>query len=260
LTGDYHAALHCVNKTTGARVWKTPTGKQIQSRLAAGVSRSANMYVGVYGNCLYACDSCSGILLRWKSCTADIPLGMISTRQGATVSLPRMVVDVCSEAGWSPRRRSSWTKRRFVIESSTAQAMGTSTASMRPAVSHGNQNSPPQSAASPAAADRAVISETASRTWARSASPGAISVHTGAVIVYFALSSAPRDELYMFVGASPRRGTGVWRDILYVAGEEWVPLRAEHFSRGEECNTMAHASNTTAVRAAGWRATIRPAL
>ena len=59
-------ALHCVEKTTGARVWKTPTGKQIQGRPAAGVSRSANMDVGVYGNCLSACDS----ILRWKPCTA----------------------------------------------------------------------------------------------------------------------------------------------------------------------------------------------
>jgi hypothetical protein len=124
-------------------VWKTPTGKQIQSRLAAGVSRSANMYVGVYGNCLYACDSCSGMILRWKPCTADIPLGMISTRRGATVSHPRMVVDVCAEAGWSPRRRSSWAKRRGGIEPSSAQAMGTSTASMRPAVSSGNKSLAP---------------------------------------------------------------------------------------------------------------------
>jgi hypothetical protein len=57
---------------------------------------------------------------------------------------------------------------------------------------------------------------------------------SGAVMLHFVLSSAPRDDLDTFVGASPRRGTGVWRDTLYVAGEEWVPLRAEHFSRGDE--------------------------
>ncbi len=134
------------------------------------------------------------------------------------VSHPRMVADVCAEAGWSPRRRSSWAKRRVVIEPSSAQAMGTSTASTRPAVSHGNQTSAPQSAASSAAADRAVTSETASRTWARSECGQ--SRCTGEVIWQFALSSASRDDLDTFVGASPRRGTGVWRDILYVAGED----------------------------------------
>jgi hypothetical protein len=80
------------------------------------------------------------------------------------------------------------------------------------------------------------------------------------VVWHFVLSSASRDDLDTFVGASPRRGAGVWKDIRYVAGEEWVPLRAEHFSRGDECNVLAHASNTTAFRGAGWRATIRPAL
>ncbi len=85
-------------------------------------------------------------------------------------------------------------------------------------------------------------------------------MHTGAVVWHFALSSAPRDDLDTFVGASPRRGTGVWRDILYVAGEEWVPLCAEHFSCGDACDVVAHASNTTTVIEAGWRATIRPAL
>jgi hypothetical protein len=40
------------------------------------------------------------------------------------VSHPRMVADVCAEAGWSPRRRSSWAKRRCGIEPSSAQAMG----------------------------------------------------------------------------------------------------------------------------------------
>ena len=84
--------------------------------------------------------------------------------------------------------------------------------------------------------------------WARSASPGAVSVHTGAVVWHFALSSAPRDDLDTFVGASPRRGAGARKEIIYVAGEEWVPLRAEHFSRGDECNVLAHASNTTAVK------------
>ena len=97
-------------------------------------------------------------------------------------------------------------------------AMGTSTASTRPAVSHGMQISPPQLAASSAAADRAVTSKTASRTWARSECGQ--SRCTGEVIWQFALSSALRDDLDTFVGASPRRGTGVWRDILYVAGED----------------------------------------
>ena len=46
------------------------------------------------------------------------------------VSHPHMVADVCAEAGWSPRRRSSWAKQRFVIELSSAQAVGTSDASM----------------------------------------------------------------------------------------------------------------------------------
>ena len=84
--------------------------------------------------------------------------------------------------------------------------------------------------------------------------------NSGAVMLHFVLSSASRDNLDTFVGASPRRGTGVWRDTLYVAGEEWVPLRSVHFSRDDECDVMAHASNTTAVIEAGWRATIRPAL
>ncbi len=79
----------------------------------------------------------------------------------------------------------------------------------------------------------------------------AISVHTGEVVWHFALSSAPRENLDTFVGASPRRGTGVWRDILYVAGEERVPLRAERLCRGDECDVMAHASNTTTVTEAG---------
>ncbi len=88
---------------------------------------------------------------------------------------------------------------------------------------------------------------------------GAVIWHSGFVRV---LSSASRDNLDTFVGASPRRGTAVWRDIRYVAGEERVPLRAEHFCRGDECNVMARASNTTSVTdsEAGWRATIRPAL
>jgi hypothetical protein len=76
-----------------------------------------------------------------------------------------------------------------------------------------------------AAADRALAtSKAASRTWARSASPGAISVQTGAVTLHFVLSSASRDNLGTFrvvgPGASPRRGTGVWKEILYVAGED----------------------------------------
>ena len=75
--------------------------------------------------------------------------------------------------------------------------------------------------------------------------------NSGAVIWHFVLSSASRDNLDTFVGASPRRGTGVWRDILCVAGEEWVPLRSEHFSLGDECDVMAHASNTTTVAEAG---------
>jgi hypothetical protein len=75
VTDDCHALLHCVDKTTSARARKTPTGKQMQSRPAAGVSRSANIYAGVYGSCLYACDSCSGMILRWKSCAAGIPPG-----------------------------------------------------------------------------------------------------------------------------------------------------------------------------------------
>jgi hypothetical protein len=58
----------------------------------------------------------------------------------------------------------------------------------------------------------------------------AISVHRQ-VIWQFALSSASRDGLDTFVGASPRRGT----DIRHVAGEEWVPLRSVHFCRGDEC-------------------------
>ena len=87
-----------------------------------------------------------------------------------------------------------------------------------------------------------------------------ISVHTRAVVWHFALSSAPRDELDTFVGASPRRGTGVWKEIIYVAGEERVPLCAERFCRGDECNVLAHASNTTTGREPGWRPTIRPAL
>ncbi len=83
---------------------------------------------------------------------------------------------------------------------------------------------------------------------------GGVYGNSGAVIWHFVLSSASRDNLDTFVGASPRRGTAVWRDIRYVAGEERVPLRAEaaeHFCRGDECNVMAHASNTTAVTEAG---------
>ncbi len=48
----------------------------------------------------------------------------------------------------------------------------------------------------------------------------AVSGHTGAVIWHFALSSAPRDNLDTFVGASPRRGTGARKEILYVADED----------------------------------------
>jgi hypothetical protein len=77
------------------------------------------------------------------------------------------------------------------------------------------------------------------------------SQYTGAVIWHFVLSSAPRDNLDTFVRASPRRGTGVWKVILYVAGEERVPLCAERFCRGDECNVLAQASNTTTVTEAG---------
>ncbi len=71
------------------------------------------------------------------------------------------------------------------------------------------------------------------------------------MIWHFVVSSAPRDELDTFVGASPRRGTGVWKEILYVAGEEWVPLRAERFCPGDECDVLAHASSMTTVTEAG---------
>jgi hypothetical protein len=76
-------------------------------------------------------------------------------------------------------------------------------------------------------------------------------VQTGAVILHFVLSSASRDNLGTFVGASPRRGTGARKEIVYVAGEEWVPLCAERFCRGDECDVVAHASNTTTVTEAG---------
>jgi hypothetical protein len=204
------------------------------------------MYVGVYGNCLYACDSCSGILLRWKPCAASIPPGMIPTQRGAMVSHPRMVADVCAEAGWSPRRRSSWAKRRVVIEPSSAQAMGTSTASMRPAVSHGNQNlAPAVSGVFGGSGSSRYIEDGIAYVGAVGVSRGDLGAHRRGDLALCPLQCT--EGLDTFVGASPRRGTGIWKEILYVAGEEWVPLRAEHFSRGDECDVMAHASNTTAV-------------
>ena len=117
------------------------------------------------------------MILRWKSRAASIPPGMIPTRRGAMVFHPRMVADVCAEAGWSPRWQSSWAKRRGMIEPSSAQAMGTSAASMRPAVSHGNQNSPPQSAASPAASDRALIEDGIACVGAVGVSKGGLGAH-----------------------------------------------------------------------------------
>jgi hypothetical protein len=159
------------------------------------------------------------------------------------VSHPRMVADVCAEAGWSPRRRSSWTKRRGMIEPSSAQAVGTSAASMRPAVSSGNQNSPPQSAASSAASDRALIEDGIALMRGRGRRlQGRSRCTLGAVIWHFALSSAPRDELETFVGASPRRGTGVWRDTLYVAGEDGCLYALSTSVAAMSVNMMAHAS------------------
>jgi hypothetical protein len=179
------------------------------------------------------------MILRWKSCAAGIPPGNDPNLARCHGIPPRMVAyAVCAEAGWSPRRRSSWAKRRFVIEPSSAQAVGTSDASMRSAVSHGNQNSPPQSAASSAAADRALTTETASRTWARSVSRGAISGHTGAVIWHFVLSSASRDNLDTFVGASPRRGTGARKEIVYVARDRGLE-RPSGMARDDPASTVS---------------------
>ena len=48
----------------------------------------------------------------------------------------------------------------------------------------------------------------------------AVSVHTGAVLWHFNLSSVSSDQLDTFVGASHRRVVGLWEDMMYVAGED----------------------------------------
>lgn len=66
------AALHCLQRDTGALAWKAPTGKQIQSRASLG---NTSVFVGDYDHCVYAVGRGGDHAQLWKTCTEGIVEG-----------------------------------------------------------------------------------------------------------------------------------------------------------------------------------------
>ena len=64
-SGDCHAEVHCIDRSTGTRRWMQTMGRQVQSTPAVGAE---TLYVGDYDNCLYAFGLTSGER-KWRTCT-----------------------------------------------------------------------------------------------------------------------------------------------------------------------------------------------
>ncbi len=193
VSADCKAALHCLDKETGALVWKARAGKQIQSRPVAGLSKAGQIYVGDYDNCLYAFALATGGF-RWKACTA----GRLESSG---------VVRVDPASGEDLIIIGSGDGRLYCFTEAGGVRWATPLAPPVGLAFGGIGSSP--------LLDRGVVYVGAVGVWA-------VDAATGAPLWQFNLTTPAANDLDTFVGASPRLGTGAFSDVLYVAGEDGV--------------------------------------